>query len=756
MKLYLPTCTLNLNNILSTESISPPSFYAQRKFGIKRFEKVAPSATEHLIVLYSALPSYELQTQGLDNYPMVIEVETNTLAKPPTLFRQINGVDVYTSGSTIYLNPASTIFYVNEEVFPIIQSRAGESGENKLFSLYRAAKCFKRIPVVKADNPSFKWMPSYIEGIRAHESINREKELEKDYIIDRLKGFAYCYLIGANSSVPKEIAELRVHAKNIKNTLAAIINSPKRKPTSTQDERLLNDIKQFNAAFQSVDKVCMQNQEKIDRGVAKADPYRDGLTKDVFLKLIERAGLREAFWNNCGLCTEYDAIELYSCIACPDATISEEYRRVISDLSNVIARVEMEQVQIKAKPEDMFSLAQEGRVDILDTTFHLNRYDDFINSLITGEHEKENLPKNLAIAVRCGGILKKYFGEQWEGSPTQVYLNGLLGSLQESSRSFELNSIDSNELRALGAFAQKGSDIDKLSNYLLNCGFSDYRLAYGLYGATEGFATLPKTFTHGLLGKADSYTWSVYKYIYQGCLGVSLDAYHLGEKYESIASAAMLGPGEYKSAAMREDISHLLHDLEQNVPKFCEIKKEENKRKIIENLKPYYEGRIDSIFFEKVKALEAPKGSAMAWKACMRYFEQSLKTHDASDSKNVNIKSSPNIKIEQASLLVKPAKSFFEDSEAYHIIDDFLLGYNVNTEIREKILGNLKWLQDNYLPGRKYFLDEKNNPRDNASVINHFKNLCFRAPKDKIDNSQKNKDLLDALVKELSKIYSWR
>ena len=753
MKLYIPTCTLNLNNILSTESISPPSFYPQRKFGIKRFEKIKAGDVDHLIVLYSALPSYELQAQGLDNYPMVIEVETATLATAPRLCGQKDGVNVYTYGSTIYLNPASTIIYVNEGVFPIIQSRADESGENKLFSLYHAAKCFKRIPAAK---PSFKWTPSYVETMGGHENIDREKEIEKDYIIDRLKGFAYCYLIGANSSVPKELAELRVHTKNIKNTLAAIINSPTRKPTTVQDEKLLNDVKQFNAIFQSVDKVCIQNREKVDNGVANADPYRDGLTKETFLKLLERAGLKEAFERKCGVCTEYDAIDLYSCITCPDAAISNEYSRVISDLSSAVACVERDQEQIKANPKDMFILAPEGNVDMLDKTFHLNRYNDFINALIRREQEKENLPKSLAIAVMCGSILKKHFGEQWEGSPTQKYLNGLLGSLQESSRSFDLNSTDSNELRALGAFAQKGSDIDKLSNYLLNCGFSDYRLAYGLYGATEGFATLPKTFTHGLLSKADSYTWSVYKYIYQGCLGVSLDAYHFGEKDESIASAGMLGPGEYKSAAMREDISHLLHDLEQNVPKFCEIKKEENKRKIIENLKPYYEGRIDSIFFEKVKALEAPKGSATAWKACIRYFEQSLKTHDASNSKNVNIKSSPNIKIEQASLLVKPAKSFFEDAEAYHIIDDFLLGYNVNTEIREKILGNLKWLQDNYLPGRKYFLDEKNNPRDNASVINHFKNLCFRAPKDKIDNSQKNKDLLDALVKELSKIYSWR
>lgn len=753
MKLYIPTCTLNLNNILSTESISPPSFYTQRKFGIKRFEKVAPSAVEHLIVLYSALPSYEVQAQGLDNYPMVIEVETNTLASPPTLCRQMDGVDVYTTGSTIYLNPASTIIYVNEGVFPIIQSRADESGENKLFSLYHAAKCFKRIPAAKADKPSFKWIPSCIEGVHDYESINREKELEKDYIIDRLKGFAYCYLIGANSSVPKELAELRVHAKNMKNTLAAIINSPTHKPTSAQDERLLNDVKQFNAIFKSIDSVCIQNREKFDYEVTKADPYRDGLTKEAFLKLLERAGLKEAFMSNCGICTEYDAIDLYSCITCPDAAISDEYRRVISDLSNAIACVEMEQVQVKAKPEDMFSLAHEGQVNMLDSTFYLHRYNDFINALMKGEQEKDNLPKNLAIAVMCGSILKKYFGEQWEGSPTQEYLNGLLGSLQESSRSFELNSTDSNELKALGAFTQKGSDIDKLSNYLLNCGFSDYRLAYGLYGATEGFATLPKTFTYSLLGKDDDYTWSTYKYIYQGCFGISLDAYQLCAKNEKTTRADGFEQDEHEPAAKREGIGCLLRDLEQNVSKFCEIKKE-NKRKVIENLEPHYEGKIDFSFLEKVKKLETPKGASTAWKACIKYFEQTLKTPEEYDSKNAYIKSSQNMKIEQASLLTAPAKNFFDDPHAYNTVEQFLQSNNVGAEIRGKILNNLDYIQKEYKHGGWYFRELQKHPRDNSSVISHFKRLCFSNKHSyRIEKLPDNENLLNRLISVLHKEY---
>ena len=53
MKLYIPTCTLNFNNILSSESISPLGFYARRGFGNKRFYPVCANDKEQVIILYS-------------------------------------------------------------------------------------------------------------------------------------------------------------------------------------------------------------------------------------------------------------------------------------------------------------------------------------------------------------------------------------------------------------------------------------------------------------------------------------------------------------------------------------------------------------------------------------------------------------------------------------------------------------------------------------------------------------------------------
>lgn len=80
-KLFLPTSTLNFNNIMSSESISPASFYARRGFGYKRFEKVEPNPLENLLLLYEKYPLFDIHDSEFENYPLVIEIDTDYLSK---------------------------------------------------------------------------------------------------------------------------------------------------------------------------------------------------------------------------------------------------------------------------------------------------------------------------------------------------------------------------------------------------------------------------------------------------------------------------------------------------------------------------------------------------------------------------------------------------------------------------------------------------------------------------------------------------
>ena len=74
MRLYIPTCTLNFNNILSSESISPLGFYARRGFGNKRFYPVFANDKEQVILLYSKYPRFKVEENDLDNHRIVFKV----------------------------------------------------------------------------------------------------------------------------------------------------------------------------------------------------------------------------------------------------------------------------------------------------------------------------------------------------------------------------------------------------------------------------------------------------------------------------------------------------------------------------------------------------------------------------------------------------------------------------------------------------------------------------------------------------------
>lgn len=77
MKLYIPTCTLNFNNIFSTESISPKAFYQRRGFGNKRFYPVEANSLDGVVLLYSKYPRYDVEDSEIENYPMVIEIDSD-------------------------------------------------------------------------------------------------------------------------------------------------------------------------------------------------------------------------------------------------------------------------------------------------------------------------------------------------------------------------------------------------------------------------------------------------------------------------------------------------------------------------------------------------------------------------------------------------------------------------------------------------------------------------------------------------------
>ena len=530
MKLFIPTCTLNFNNIFSTESISPKAHYATRGFGNRRYYSVEANSLDLAVTLYSKYPVFQVDDADLENYPMVIEIDTDDYE--PNNFNlsgSNNGIETYTCASTIYLNPFHCFIYFDSyEARQGVLTKAEQSLENKFSKLYSPNLKIWRHEVkgtwskvrdlfAKTEQTEFLWNATYAPTKAITCSDKRD-----DAYIDRLKGFLYCYLIGANLSVSKEIGELKAIAKVLRNTLSAVINSPEHRPTEKQDDILVENIKRFNAIFKEKDETAKQNKEKIVYFL-KQNPL--GISIEESVRFLEYCNVYNDFCNKLHLSPIYDANDLWTSV---EHVTQDAYTMALDKLNRAVLQVEASELSKKEKKHlaNLIQVDANKHIHIVDPSFTHEFYEKLVQSLLYLEYKKimkENgVEEPLAIAFNGGNILQQIMGENWKNSPIRVYVNSLLSHFQDNT-GFDLFSIENDVPISFAAFCQKGDNIDRLKDYLVQNGIGNYKLAFGLYGATRGFASLPKTFTSALINGVKDYYKEVWLTIYEYLFDIKIN-----------------------------------------------------------------------------------------------------------------------------------------------------------------------------------------------------------------------------------------
>lgn len=530
MKLYIPTCTLNFNNILSSESISPLDFYARRGFGNKRFYPVCANDKKQVIILYSKYPRFEIEEYDLENYPMVIEIEKNDYKDG--FFEKAmehDRVETYLCYHTINLNPFHCRIYFNSyQERQGVLAKAEQSLENKFYKLYAAniavkpeeKKTFFDVAkglFTQSENDDFSWNSSYANCEIKSVSIN----VDQDILLDRIKGFIYCYLIGANSSVSNEVCKLKALSRKLRNTLSAVVNSPDKRPTQAQDDAILNGIEEFKKIYSSIDEDTIENKKSIESKLS-ANPL--GLSTQDVKKLLEFLGLYDDFCNKQSLRRVYEADELRSCL---ENVSPETFSRVIDNMNSAIRKLEAKDNAQREKYaiEALLNVDDNLSLHILDTSYKSSFYEKLICSQFKAEYksvmEEKGVEEPLAQAYNGGMILKKMLRDKWDSNPASTYVGALLNHFQENS-AFDLFDIENEVLSSFAAFCQKGDSIDRLEDYLVQIGLSNYKLAYGIYGATRGFTSLPKTFTSVLINGNKDYYQSFASNVWRMLNGVEI------------------------------------------------------------------------------------------------------------------------------------------------------------------------------------------------------------------------------------------
>jgi len=260
--LYIPTTTLNFNNIFSTETISPAGFYVDRGFGYRFFERVPPSPFNNVILLYDRYPLFDIQDDGRDHYPMVFRIQSSSVSMDAlSPISGQNRVSGFSFPKTLYLNPASVeVYFRTEKEMSIALTKAEPSLTTKMIHQYE-----KKFLVFEQDDlEAFEWDPQCINEIQDQRDKNIREYQQQDRCIDRLKGFSYGYILGACKSITSAEASIRSWNRDSENSLSSFLNNPASGFAEDHKNIIRDAFREYMTSCQDPEKAFMFNPSQHD------------------------------------------------------------------------------------------------------------------------------------------------------------------------------------------------------------------------------------------------------------------------------------------------------------------------------------------------------------------------------------------------------------------------------------------------------------------------------------------------------------
>lgn len=515
-KLYIATSSLNLNSILSTESISPEAFYSKRDFGYKRYTKVAPNPFSNSIIAYDKIPDFQIEETDFDEYPLIIEISKDLIKNESiSCFFEKKGVKIFQLKNTIYLHAANVRFlFFNEKDKNTTLIKMEPSIETKLLPVYQ-----KGISLITNQENLFKWDRLLISNLSDLPSNEISKQIKLDSKTNKLKGFYYSYLLGIILSSSIKEKTLKEEFALISQLIEEFFNLKEKQSTLYQN--ITDRLERLKLSIENADGNKRVPKEELVKAKYLDDSDISEQSKVLdLLKTLKPE--KESFFQQLENKIEESENDLLILIDDLKAFLKKPYSRsILSIKTRRITKYISELRQKKKEALDPLFLIENLNFNgykitqLKDTFFEKDNADLFRNivndildypiyNIQTFQEEKINL------AFEIGKILKEYISN-WENSRERDYFNSLMDNI-ENYQPFDLKSHPSILLQSIALLIQKGEEVEKLIDNLIKNQLSDYRIALGLWGSIFGFSALPKTITNLLFEKENiESTRRVYK-----------------------------------------------------------------------------------------------------------------------------------------------------------------------------------------------------------------------------------------------------
>lgn len=513
---YIPLNSLNLNNILSSESVSPPSFYEKRGYGFKRFEKIMLSPFANTFLAFDKIPMIEDIRTDREEYPIYIAIPEKLIWDANRI--QFDDLIIYQIDKTLYLNWYECFFITrNQAEKNKLIASTKRSLEVKHSDSYLRTFC----SITEHDFHTFNWNDKVIININDKKNINSQN-LFQDQKINKIKGFLYGYVSGKLNEQPEELSQGKLYFQQFINLFSGLMNEfsvftgekktnipANRKKQIILDINKLRDLKErINILFGSEeeDKIQLLLKQEFhlnDEDIAKFQKFKYKSTaitiKSILIDFLKNKDSNtfsvEELLDNL-IENAINFINDTSGRAYSDLEINFNMARVsvlkkINEFNNLTNSNQI----IEVIPVKINNAFEELSVDFEELSQEENRYfETIINELLSRSElstSDEIAQQRKDILVSIAKSLEQ-INTKFKDSEERNYLLRLHESFKTVGVGFKLNESKNIALQSIASFLNRYSEIDKINDYMIKNNFNNYGLAYGNWGAAYGYANLSK------------------------------------------------------------------------------------------------------------------------------------------------------------------------------------------------------------------------------------------------------------------------
>lgn len=511
--LFIPFNSLNFNNILSSESVSPSSFYEKRGFGFRRYERINANPLVNSVLCYSQIVRLEAPKSDREEFPVYLAVPKSYLDGGIKEIA-VDDLKIYQTDASIHINWKECFFLLRNEE----ERKKIAAGTRRSLEIKHPERYLKRLLLLTDYQiDTLNWNESILENISDYKNPNQDK-ITKDQKINKIKGLIYGYVSGKLKEQPSELTAGKRYFKEFVNSYSVLMNelsvlsndSKKVKidyARVNKEMKHLNDVKERisllfggNEAKElddtvrrefGIDEIQLESFKNLNYQRTRNSVYSiiSEFVKERNTDLYSIDELLESLIDKAKSFTRYNSVSLYK-------ALDEKFNTYRVLIQNKIGSFEKERTSSNSIDKIPYEITNDFSFKNLILR-NVNNSEKQSYSIVIQEFlsrlelsSKDELAQSrLDIIQLIAQELTKTFDKD---SEELVFLRRLYKSLKTVGVGFKIDETNNVALKALACFLSRYQEMDKLQDFMEKNKFQNYGMTYSLWGSAYGYANMSK------------------------------------------------------------------------------------------------------------------------------------------------------------------------------------------------------------------------------------------------------------------------